>query len=1625
METREKSTHQKKSASLYSIIEFIVKNSLSLFVLKALKNQPGKAYELLKMRFKGPDEIEKYLGKEAVAILEELSPNLNAVIEALSSSNQDANIDELYEIIKPKLDAVFSQTLKKYGVSFKETGFDKNLTESYLKKEVLPIFITVRDIPKFFKSVKEKRFLQTIRKVKEQLTTHLETNLHSDIRKYLVPDQNGLYKIDPQEPALVLQIKKILNALTYAEKVISFINSMDLNPDSGFRLKPLLDKKGVKQVEFLTKVIWYLAVKDSDVGKAFKFELDLEPDEIKFIRELNQAIMYAREAQSSLLEVDLPVYQIFGSELKVLIKVFGELEKFTAGHSKELESKLGTTEKFAETASHYAAKPAGKLFNYLKPTQGKIDYSFLAPHLGLLPGYLDILTQLLYSYGAGKPDKALALSEADSEKFKNSAIKLFFELSNYHDFFFWQKGISLAFPIRKELVVLGQGIIEQGGRVKAAVEEMVAYQLSRLKNELFTKIISESDKFELYLGLTPGALTKPLILQLNGLYQTLVVFANSVIDTKGKFADLLQLDNTSFLTRRLEGILQQKNSCQQKLDRAKKAKQDLDQFIDQFSTDKAKINLDKVKSLYHSFKHYVIEYNPRLSVLIDTFFNSTSAAAKLDFSADDLALMTLAVRKLCNKDIATFECYLNLADNRLLVLPKQTKGKLYPYSSQKVHSMLIIDEPQWLLGTRSSTSRKHEFIEDLTSLTDEDSAELYNYHCTRALTLKHIRKEITAFLKRLGEPDCLSRRDKISFIIERYRIIQPYLVDALQNTRNYKIDQDFIDLLEQLPLDDDASEKQVATLDALKVGMKLLKEKIDMEVNRSNTRQNLFESAHLKIREEHSILIDKAPLTLNSDIVLRQNKWIRHKKLSQASDEMKKALLKMLAQFDPSLQLSSVNSDSDNEVPFPEMENSLEALKVATQVSWIKRMINVIYYIHSNFKYLESLDRNIHETSVTHFFLKGVLVEGIYQIKPFLELTKAYQTLMELMNEPTGQVLLATLQSRYSNLMEVWGTLKPLYFVSPETVPTKKPAAVTNNGVWYPLVSLLVLPEHLTALSSRKSFDPTSAQEKAKQMTAYVEKILGKFQAGQYFSLFINSPTILFKFLPELKAKIDRFSQDTHGIVIDHLLDIQNTLHDILLETDALEERLGLTVGLISNPTKLVLDKLFNSFIEPLNISLKEAAQLALDISSYKKRLDVNKEKQKETQQLLEGEKKTFDELDQLLTVLTSLKTKVDTHQEISDAEKTEFKELYWKSYPLLQSQQGRYVISMDQRDKSTTLDQLCHQCFSEKKQTAEQKGRVHHYTKLRNVMYLVKHVHAAKMGNINSLKLASKYLISQERSIVSAKTRYIKKEGNEALMAHIKHAIDVQIDKICKQANQSVYFSEEFRTRLSASLLAKKKEILAKANSIPIKDLENMISLALQEQFNLFSQTEYAQLNHLDRILTEVERFQSYCQNEKLNPVFENVDPVTGTLQPKIDLLQKLKNIAENKEENGQPRAKPLSLKERIDLIKLEAKKDTFNTILMSHDNYFRVSLKTLKRLFLNIFNSIFNFFGVTRRPADIYKSLDKAIKNKKPKTTHPLFDSAGFFTGYKYRNNKLSDKSSDKTMKPTMPLKQRSSVR
>jgi hypothetical protein len=557
--------------------------------------------------------------------------------------------------------------------------------------------------------------------------------------------------------------------------------------------------------------------------------------------------------------------------------------------------------------------------------------------------------------------------------------------------------------------------------------------------------------------------------------------------------------------------------------------------------------------------------------------------------------------------------------------------------------------------------------------------------------------------------------------------------------------------------------------------------------------------------------------------------------------------------------------------------------------------------------------------------------------------------------------------------MGAWNQIHPLYFPDSNKVTqgdlNVDSSRLTYSALWYSVLGMKVLPEHLNKLFSNQSYTVAEAHDtqiQAKEMARYIEDLISHFNESQYFYLYRHSPYILFDFIPELLDTLKTFCKETNHQTKEHLARIQSTLHQALKATDELELTIGLRAGLLSVPTKVILDKFFNAFIQPLGISLQESMALMTETKSFNQRLNVNDERRAITSAILVTEKKDFKLLNEFLVLLKRIKAKQEANKTVTDAERGKFEQLYLKLYPLLQSQQVHYVTKAEPND---LLDQWCHELMN-KTLSAEllshdqEALKVRHYRPLKNVLYVTEHVHAAKRGHINTAEMREEYLIAHAQALRTMNSDFVRNEVPKILKKGISDKMEIDKEIMFKNITPTIYFGEESHTIFFTQCDSKKEELLKKVDSTSVGELDQEIKPRLHEVYTSFMENEKPLINHLDSILSQIDAFRAYCHFEKKSPLYED----SKTLASKIELLDGLYTIAKNQE---------LSLQARIDEIKKQARAPLFKNILLTQTSS-KSDGTMLKRLFYNLIYSIFKYFGMTQHPEYEYKSLDKVIKTK-----------------------------------------------
>lgn len=336
------------------------------------------------------------------------------------------------------------------------------------------------------------------------------------------------------------------------------------------------------------------------------------------------------------------------------------------------------------------------------------------------------------------------------------------------------------------------------------------------------------------------------------------------------------------------------------------------------------------------------------------------------------------------------------------------------------------------------------------------------------------------------------------------------------------------------------------------------------------------------------VVIDPEPLTLEMTEE-RAHFVIKHPEYLRTISEFRQSFQELINLFNPAIQAELIAASEG--LPFPELAGKDACSSQSSQVVLLKRVFNILYYLESIcFKLNQLNDQSFELTYVSQVFNAGV---------------NAHQCIKHVM---------AIYSDPYFAPMThmVWDKIRAIYhamrswtqpYIEMETV-TKELYA--SSKILYPLNAMLILPEHIEALKQGKDFDAVKMQtihEHAICVSNDIQRIIDS--ANAYFRLFLEAPTI-YRLLHHLKKKLLSMANATHESVLEHLEEIRHTLlPQLLLEADAWEDKLGFKPGLFSSDLNMILERLFQGLLEPLDLPSTRHVALATSLTSFDKRIEA------------------------------------------------------------------------------------------------------------------------------------------------------------------------------------------------------------------------------------------------------------------------------------------------------------------------------------------------------------------------------------------------------------------------------------
>nr|WP_127099433.1 protein SdhA [Legionella sp. km772]RUR09231.1 protein SdhA [Legionella sp. km772] len=466
------------------------------------------------------------------------------------------------------------------------------------------------------------------------------------------------------EPENVTQIKKMLNALYYAHN--SFTNLENLNLRQGI-------------------------IKDaSELYNLYQKTID-----------------DTYEASYLLTHLDVDVQEMFQEELQLIYPAIATLGKFVEQNSEQTKLLAENIRKFP--ISYAAGEITGTALEQMQPSSGSLDYNFLTQFSASLPSYIDKVTQYVQQHSSQLIAQEPGLNNAKVEELQNTALALLNDLENLKSsnrFFLSFKALKYIHII-SNIITLSKSSLEQIGHLNESSQDVIRDNLAQLKYEVFPQLFGLVDKIEVNCMLKPGTLSAPLMEKVKPLYDTLIHYAKKPVNFEARGEELLTIEDSRFVSLRLEKTYQRIDAANKALFKIKKIDEAGARFYTTLKSEQYK-NLalselpQEIKTQliedYKIIKPYMSQINADFNELIIHSLQGTSAKGYLASAwdwfkgkissttplPDDHMSYVLATEELFNKLVTkktnTQKFHIDLNKNLIESVLKTTDLTLYPYS---------------------------------------------------------------------------------------------------------------------------------------------------------------------------------------------------------------------------------------------------------------------------------------------------------------------------------------------------------------------------------------------------------------------------------------------------------------------------------------------------------------------------------------------------------------------------------------------------------------------------------------------------------------------------------------------------------------------------------------------------------------------------------------------------------------------------------------------------------------------------------------------------------------------------------------------------------------------------------
>lgn len=1351
---------------------------------------------------------------------------------------------------------------------------------------------------KLLASFKERQISTTIiDKVQERVFAALaDPRLHEQIAPYFSNRQTiGVPFSDyAEDPNIVSQIKKLINALYYARLTFVGLEELDLTTYT--------DK--YNSVKRIFADIMDNAYEAASLATHFDVSLhEMFPEIQFFFSTLDQYSQLTNIANEG--DWLTKVFENYPQVEKVARKTHAQLKSL---QNKPIAKSVGEV--------------AGMAVKQMQPSDGSYDYEFLTQFVSILPGYIDKFTQLINTYSSQLAEHEPSLNNERLAELRQSGLALLNDLEHLKG-----NSVFVSFKFLKyihiinNIITLTMSSLEQIGNLSESSQDLIRDNIAQLKYGVLPNLFGLIDKIEVNFMLKPGTLATPLMDKIKPLYATLIYYAAKPVNFAIKGEELLSIEDSRFLALRLERTYSRITEAQKKLFRLEKAQRALAAFyqiVEQPEYANATIHQLPEDRRTQLIAYYKI-INPYMA-LVDVDFNNLvinslhgaqswhayltlqdwsnqqstdnswsffaanlvkEAWRRLNGAPPDHISQILAKKDLIqekiNKEKNTLRVHVDLNNAVIASVHQQTDLVLFPYCATS--NIFTIDEGDALQLTAESPltitqQAEHKFIANPDQLSCEQALSLYHWYDNKHAKFMSARDAYQLFMAMLHQQSAaaildvtqLSADDKTAYR-KLYNLFQPYFVNgAPVAMRELAVNYDRY-LVHVLA--DTAAPIHTPKIDVFA--------KLDAHFQQYFTNIDLDwrqkSNAHLQ-RAQAQFMHEnqQAALMTNQELEQRAHYVISHTRYSKFLKQLRIATHSLVTQLNEPMQVELAHSTHG--LPFPELEETNPRVAQPAQTRALKQLFNSMYNLEALVLELEQL--NDKSFKATYFYKLFNVYGYLNALMPTLQ-TLAQDPHIHLLGRDLlnkAQVLLATIQEQSDS-----------YQQTPDHI-TAIEGNVQYNGLWYSLNAFFISPKHIRSLRNNNYLTTEELNElhaRAKNASLTIEKVIRT--SDSVVQLFLQSPKVLALYV-ELTHKLNEFLSTSHDSVMNNLDKLlPNLFTPLMLEADQWEDRMGLKPGTLSGTIKNVMDEFHKGLLSLLELRSEEHINLLYDKSSLRAR-------QAQTTKQIEDAQSRIEELDTSYQSIDTLYYWLNFFTKEDPAFRKLFIETYKTALPKLYSLQQKQYLNFETSTNAVDfeLDEMLNGSLKRYEPKLKEiktviKAAYIHYQSRRATYEMMRDTALEKQN----------YLVQLDEAHDSLRQQFITN--------YTKASFDKQLNRVYERPTGLKHLDKEYRDKLKVHLLSLEESIKEQAQNTA--DIDATIKQLLQQHTTSFAQQHFAPLYHLDNIHKALSMLSDYTFDYK-NSLFEDEQ----TIDKKSGKINALINIAADQSR---------TVESRFDDIKLE----------------------------------------------------------------------------------------------------------